>query len=57
MLAERSERLHHAGSDCETALHQLLREAGIKGWEPQAEITDGDFLARPDAVLLGGRHA
>jgi len=31
MLSERSERLHHAGSNSETALHQLLRREGITG--------------------------
>lgn len=52
MLAERSERLHHAASDSETALHQLLRKAGIGGWSPQVEIFDGDdFVARPDVVF------
>lgn len=52
MLAERSERLHHSGSDSETALHQLLRKAGIGGWAPQVEIFDADeFVARPDVVF------
>ena len=51
MLSERSERIHHAGSDSETALHQLLIGAGICGWEPQIEIVDGAFVARPDVVF------
>ena len=51
MLSERSERIHHAGSDSETALHQLLIRAGISGWEPQLEIVDGAFVARPDLVF------
>ncbi|CAN5579782.1 hypothetical protein BH20ACT23_BH20ACT23_23750 [soil metagenome] len=51
MLSERSERLHHAGSDSETALHQLLRRAGIDGWSPQVEIVDKEFRARPDVVF------
>jgi very-short-patch-repair endonuclease len=51
MLSERSELLHHAGSDSETLLHQLFRKAGIDGWEAQVEIIDGDFSARPDVVF------
>ena len=51
MLSERTERLHHAGSDSETALHQLLRGAGITGWAPQVEIVDGAFTARPVVVF------
>lgn len=51
MLSERTERLHHAGSDSETALHQLLRRAGIDGWRPQVEIVDKEFRARPDIVF------
>ena len=51
MLSERTERLHHAGSDSETALHQLLRGAGITGWTPQVEIVDEAFTARPDVVF------
>jgi very-short-patch-repair endonuclease len=51
MLSERSERLHHAGSDSETLLHQLLRKAGIDGWQSQVEIIEGEFSARPDVVF------
>ena len=52
MLAERSPRLHHAGSDSETRLHQLLRRAGITGWAAQVEIfEDGQLVARPDVVF------
>jgi very-short-patch-repair endonuclease len=51
MLSERSERLHHTGSDSETALHQLLKRAGIEGWRPQVEIVDQEFRARPDVVF------
>jgi very-short-patch-repair endonuclease len=51
MLSERTERLHHTGSDSETALHQLLRRAGIEGWLPQVEIVDQEFRARPDVVF------
>ena len=51
MLSERSERIHHAGSDSETALHQLLIRAGVSGWEPQIEFVDGAFVARPDVVF------
>lgn len=51
MLSERTERLHHTGSDSETALHQLLRRAGINGWMPQVEIVDEEFRARPDVMF------
>lgn len=51
MLSERTKRVHHAGSDSETALHQLLKRAGITDWAPQIEIVDGAFTARPDVVF------